>query len=236
MKLLGIMFSFCMMFNSIAQELQYPELNVTPRASDRIKLELKDEKQNLDSSFLPIQLSAVATLVAGGMSSSEIKEDKEDEGGEKAPLLAMGVGLGWLGATVWASMKYRPYKTAYNKLKGFKGTSLRDRLTLERLAEEEINNLRSIGKKMRYLSVASNLIASGVLLENVEPKTDANMMAATSALVSLAPLFFKTHWEKVGNEQAKYKKKIFSPVAIIPVTHEPFQMKKAVGLNLMYQF
>lgn len=227
-----------MLFSSVsfAQELSYPELNVTPRATDRIKIEMKQEAGKAWSQHMAIQLSSIATLAAGAMGGSSIQEGKEENGGDMAPTIAVAVGGAWLGATAWAAMSFRPYRSAYNRFKRMPYKTKRDKLTVERLAEEEINALRTMGKRIRWFSAATNLAASGYLLENLESESDAQIAAGFSALLALGPIFFKYHWEDVATEQEKYKKKIFSPVAMLPITKNPFSNDRASGVSLLYTF
>lgn len=221
---------------SFAQELSYPELNVTPRATERIKIEVKEEAGIAWSQHMAVQLSSLSTLVAGAMSTSSIDEEKKDDGGNMAPTVAIAVGGAWLGATAWAAMKFRPYRSAYYRLKKMPYKSKREKLTVERLAEEEINEMRTLGRRIRWFSVATNLAASGYLMGNLESESDAQISAGFSALLALGPLFFKYHWEDVANEQDKYKKKIFSPVAMMPITKNPFSNDRASGVSLLYTF
>jgi hypothetical protein len=219
-----------------AQELKYPELNVTPRATARIKIEMKQEAGKAWSQHMAVSLSSISTLVAGAMSGSSIQEEKKEDGGDMAPTIAMAVGGAWLGATAWAAMAYRPYRKAYSRFKKMPYKTKREKLTVERLAEEELSQLRTLGKRIRWFSAVTNLAASGYLMGNLESESDAQIAAGFSALLALGPIFFKYHWEDVANEQDKYKKKIFSPVAMMPIMKNPFSNDRASGVSLLYTF
>lgn len=224
-----------LMSNAFAQDLTYPELNVVPKASERVKLEIREEAGNAWSSNLAVQLSALSTLTAGAMASSSVDIDKDEE--EVSPKVALAVGGAWLGATAWAAMSYRPYKDAFRRLKKMPYKTKRQKLIVERLAEEEINSLRTLGKRIRWYSAASNLAASVFLLDSVEEDSDAKMAASVSALLALGPIFFKYNWENIADEQEKYKKKIYTPVAVAPIFNSPFNIsKRAAGVNLLYTF
>jgi hypothetical protein len=221
--------------SAYSQELTYPELNVVPRASERVKLEIREEAGNAWSSNLAVQLSSLSTLAAGAMAGSSVDTEKDED--EVSPKVAMAVGAAWLGATAWAAMSYRPYRAAFRKLKKMPYKTKRQKLIVERLAEEEINSLRSLGKRIRWYSAVSNLAASAFLLDSVKGESDAKMAASVSALLSLGPIFFKYNWENIADEQEKYKKKIYTPVAVMPIFNSPFNIsKRAAGLNLLYTF
>ena len=161
MKSLALLLSF-ICFNSFAQDLMYPELQVTPRATKRIRLEMRGEAGNAWTSNLPVQLSALATLAAGMSSGTDIDIEKDES--KISQMVAIGVGATWLAATTWAASAYRPYRSMSRKLKKLRYKSKRDKLTAERLAEEEINSLRRIGKRIRWYSTFSNLGASMFLM------------------------------------------------------------------------
>lgn len=228
-----------------AQDLTYPELHVTPRASERIKIEAKQEANNTFKSFLPMQVSALSTFVAGMMLSGKVEDGLApgktvDNGKKAAPGVAMGISALWLGATTWASLKYRPYKSAYFKNKRMAYKTKREQLTMERMAEEEINSLKRLGKRMKWISVAMNLGLNSMLIDANPDETDdqkgAKFVANLSAVIALAPLFFTTHWETVADEQEKYKKKIYAPVAMTPIMMDPSNKYAAAGASFLWQF
>jgi hypothetical protein len=239
MKLLLVI---AVLFSSVsyAQELTYPELNVTPRATDRIKFEVKDEAGRAWSSHMAVQISALTTFVAGAMgnSSSNVNttNNTTNNAESSAPALSMGIGAVWLGATVWAGMKYRPYRSYAKKMKKMRYKTKRQKLTAERLAEEEIKSLRRSGKRIRWASSISNLGAAVLLSGDVDPESDAALVNNVAFLTALAPIFFNYHWESVANEQDTYKKKIFAPVAMLPIMKNPLDNSQATGLSLLYTF
>lgn len=235
MKFIALLMMLMMATTVGAQDLSYPELHVTPRASKRIKMEIRDEASYAWKSHLPIQISAATTLVAALQIQGDTKEDQD-----MIPTIAMGVSAAWIGATAWAALSYRPYRAAYLRLKKMKRKTKRDRLVFERMAEEEINSLRSIGTKLKWLSVVTNLAMAGSLVSANPNETDdqktANNIAGLAGLMAFAPLFFDYRWERVADEQEKYKKKIYAPVAWAPILMDPSGMNKATGMNLLWRF
>jgi hypothetical protein len=239
MKLISLLWILLVATSVGAQELSYPELHVTPRASSRISMEVNDEASYAWKSHMPIQLSALTTLVAASALQGNAKDDKDDNM-EMVPGIVMGVSAAWIGATAWAAMKYRPYANAVEKLKKLPQGSMREKLTLERLAEEEMNSLRSMAQKIKWLSVITNLGMSALLVQANPGDTDdqkqARLMANLSGVMAFAPLFFSYRWETVANEQEKYKKKIYAPVAYAPIVQDPFSLTSATGMQLAWHF
>jgi hypothetical protein len=251
MKLIAALMTLLFALVSMAQELSYPELNVTPRASKRIKLEVSDEASHNFKSFLPIQVSALTTIAAGFSLSGKVEDhlatnpgDTVDDGDKAAPSIAMGVGALWIAATTWAAASYRPYNNGYVKLKSqmkkMGKMSKRDMLTIERLAEEEINSLAKMGMRLRWLSFATNAGIASMLNSSNAQKTEdqegAAFVANLSMVTALAPLFFKTRWEHVADEQEKYKKKIYAPVSMTPILTDPTKTVAATGFNLLWTY
>lgn len=235
MKLFALLATLLMATTVGAQDLSYPELHVTPRASARVKMEIREEASYAWKSNLPIQLSAATTLAAAMQLQGNTREDQE-----MIPGIAMGVSAAWIGATAWAAMAYRPYKASYLKLKRMKKKSKRDILTFERMAEEEINSLRSVATKLKWLSVFTNLSMAGLLMSANPGETDdeksASNIAGIAGLMAFAPLFFEYRWERVANEQEKYKKKIYAPISWAPIMMDPSNKYTATGMSLTWGF
>lgn len=233
MKYLSFLFTF-FCFSIYAQDMHYPELDVTPRASERVAIEVLNESSKALDSNLSIMLSGLMSFSAGALSTGSIKGDKAE--GDKAPGIAMGIGAFWLGVGAWSTMRYRPYKTMSNNIKKLNYKTKREQLITERLAEEEINQLAKVGRNIRWFSAFTNLFASAYLLENIEGESDAQVTAGLSTLVSLLPLIFNYHWEDVAYEQRKYKKKIYAPLTMAPLLKQTYNGEFASGLSLAYHF
>ncbi len=195
----------------------YPELLVTPRASERLKIESESEGRKPWNFQWTITFSAMTTLVAGLMQDEDPAKDPEGNSGS----LGMLVGGGWLAVNVFMAYGVRGYKSAYGKVSNMPAQSTRDSLTRERLAEEEINRLGRLSRTLKWLSVATNAFASVQLLSNAKADTTSRTVDILALGASFFPLLFTNHWEDVAQEQQQYKKKIFGPIAstlLLPVT------------------
>ena len=229
---------FLVVFSSsvFAQNLEYPELNVTPRASDRIKMEAKTESDH-STQFWAIQAASLMTIVSSSMAGSEISDKAKDDGKEMVATVGMAAGAVLLGATYWMGSHYNPYAKAHAKLKAMPRKSKRDQLTLERMAEEEIKSLKSLGQKMRWISSIGNFALSAAAADIADDESDAKIVAALSGAVAIGSFFFQTHWERVEEEQDKYKKRIFGPVAFNPtVLFDSNSQKYITGMSLTTTF
>ncbi|HAZ12217.1 MAG: hypothetical protein A2X86_03180 [Bdellovibrionales bacterium GWA2_49_15] len=196
--------------------VDYPELLVTPRASDRLKIESESEMRRPWNFQWAITVSAMTTLVAGLMQDEDPSKDPQGNSGT----VGMLVGGGWLAVNMFMVYGVRGYKSAYDKVAPMPAHSTREALTRERLAEEEINRLGRLSRTMKWLSFATNGFASIQLLSNAKTDTTSKVVDMLALGASFFPLLFTNHWEDVAQEQQQYKKKIFGPVAstmLLPV-------------------
>jgi hypothetical protein len=217
-----------------AEQYDYPELSVVPRASDRIHLEAEKEGSRQWVDFIPIQLSAVATLAAGVVSNNSNSPG--------ASYVGIGVGGAWLLTSVVLAASYHPYTSADQAVSVLPKGSIREQLTRERISEEEIQSISAAGERLKWLSVVSNLGTSIYLLSRSDSGIDQskkNLMKGfqiAAAVASLTPLVFGFHWHDVYVEQKEYKKRIYAPVANATVFVDPSTQKMIPGLVLSMGF
>jgi hypothetical protein len=182
-----------------------------------------------------MQVSAVTTLAAGLMSS-----DSNSPGPSYA---GIGVGAGWLVVSTLMAAFYHPYASADRDISPMPKGSMREQLTRERAAEEEIKRIAATGQRLKWMSVLTNLGAGVYLIakgKNKDALGETNYVTqgfqVASAVFSLAPLFFGFHWESVYEEQKDYKKRIYAPVATPTIFVDPVTQKYTPGFALSMQF
>lgn len=211
----------------------YPELQVSPRASERVEMEAKAEEANTRRSLLPLQISAAATLVTGLLAPEPTDPfDAAEDDVDYSRQAAIAVGASWLAASYYISKNYRPYTKARSEVAALpKGTAQQD-LTRERIAEERIESAGSLAKKMMWASVATNFVASAYVGSN--SNGDGKLYASLSALAALSPLFFEDRWQHVDRYHQDYKKKIYAPIAMAGLV--PSSQGVTAGMNLYWSF
>jgi hypothetical protein len=217
-------------------QFEYPELVVTPLASERLRLEARRS----DSSFFgfwPIWLSSGATLLAG-LSVNNVEEgfdSEESDRNKNARQLGAAIALGWVGFTTYLSLNYEPYGSGQGKVSGMPSETKRQKLFKERLSEEELKSAAYQAKWLRYGSALSLLVSNALFLSSIPDEPDPNFgeldeaavtraesLSALGAVSSIASLFFPLKWERIWSEQKDYKKKIYGPVVYWkPSSHEP---------------
>lgn len=201
----------------------YPELEVVPRASQRVQDEAKHEARATWAEQLPIAMPALANVIAGVSALGEkADEPNEDVSQAKdAGAVALSIGAAWLGASAYLAVAHKPYAESaleLKKLPSAKGQ--REELTRERLAEEKIVTAARLGRWVKYMSFLSNL-AAGALVAGASDTKGAKIAGSIAAVSATLPLFFPTRWELVEDWHQDYKKKIYAPVTGVDLQRLP---------------
>lgn len=212
----------------------YPELQVSPLASTRLKLEAIKEKKNTIYTELPLRISALSTLVSGITQLGDVDETKDDR--RISPYIGIIVGAGWLSLSHFAFNHSNSYLNAFKIVSKLKKDSKREQLVRERVAEEEIKRLARIGKKMKWLSFLTNAATNAYIIGNADKDSLSIVTGGVGLLSSFAPLLFPTRWEIVLEEQKSYKKKIYSPISFNTLLYNNFTNKFNLGLQLSWNY
>jgi hypothetical protein len=191
----------------------YPELQVSPRASERINMEAKTEVRTRRTQLLPMQISALSTLLAAAGAPNPTDEHKKDRDDVKySRQVAMGVGVSWLVFSYFFNEDYVPYTRAAALLKTMPDKTPQEELVRERIAEEQIEAASSLGKKMMWASVVTNLAAAGYLGSNTQK--EGEVYAGVAAILAFTPIVFKDRWQTVNGYHQEYKKRIYGPITL----------------------
>lgn len=220
--LLTCLSNLCTGAQALAQPAQtnepgfdYPELMMTPRSSDRVISEAENERSRSWGIHWPLQVSAASTLAAGLIQSGNNK------GESTANTAGILVGSGWLITTFALSRFYHPYESAARELKNLPSQTKRQQLTRERMAEEAIESASRLGKRLTFLSFATNLGTSIYMLTKAKDGSTAEAADIIAAAASTLPFIFQYRWRSVAHSQQLYKKRIYAPVASGGFAPEP---------------
>lgn len=218
--------------SAFSQDLSYPELQVTPKASDRLKMLAAEEKNNSIFFQMPFQISAASTLVAGLLQFSNVDEKEDPD--KRSPLAGVVIGGAWLGINYYLGQQYNIYQNTLANVNKVQGSSMRDQLTRERYAEEGMQSASRLAKKLKWMSAMTNLAANAYMMSNVKKDSMSEVVNGVAALAALGPLFFDTSWEQVWRDQTNYKKRIYGPV----VSTGLFQVGNDIlpGLSMTLKF
>lgn len=201
-----------------ATELDYPEISIVPRYSDRLEMEAKAEPMR--------KWGAVAALSAPYLASTVVGLSLFNPQMAMAYWTPLSVGtLGLIGMGVFTAFLH-PYADGLAVIAPLKNGTLREKLYRERVAEEQIESAARMGERMRWFTATVNAAAntytlmsyiSGAGFLSPIEKMVGIVIGGAGALVSLTPLFFRPYWIDVAHEQESYRKRIFSPVASVAV-------------------
>lgn len=234
-KTLVLLFSIAFSFHTLAEERSdYPELQVTPKSSERLALESEYERAKPWSFQSPITISALSTFTAALIQGG--KTDLRKDPNEYSKSVGMLVGGGWLALNMYMAYQYQGYTTASNKVSALPAKTSREQLIKERLSEEEMNHLGRIGKTMKWGSFATNLLAGGYMMSKAAKDSNAQIFDGIAIVTSFLPLIFSNHFEDVALEQQQYKKKIFGAISSNFLFQDPTSSKWVPGVGFTATF
>lgn len=217
--------------SSLFSNLDYPELQVAPRASERLsQLAALEDDQGL-LMYWTTMSSGLATFIAGATHSGKNKDNtttQEKEDSKYAATTAMSVGAVWMGIGGYFSYK-RWAASRLQDVRKINGKDKRSDLARERMAEEAMAFASDNLKTLKYLSVATNLMASAYVA-NYTPRE--NQIYSSIAIgLSFLPLLFDNPYETAWEKQQEYKKKIYAPLVSWNIDKD-----RQPQLSLLWQF
>ncbi|MBL7543095.1 MAG: hypothetical protein JNL11_04725 [Bdellovibrionaceae bacterium] len=200
--------------NQFLNALDYPELQVVPKASERLQMDGTIEHNNGYMMFWPFLAASGTTMVAALMHKGRFKPSAEnDEAFRKYADFkvnaAAGLSAAWFAATYFISAS-EPYNSALSKINQIKGKDKKSLLLKERLAEEAMQKPAELMKMLAYISTATNFIAAAGLIDVVNE--DYNLYAGVAILTSFLPIIFKSRYVENYDKHLEYKRKIYAPV------------------------
>lgn len=213
-------------FEDVFQSLDYPELQVIPSASERLRIQASEESKHGWYSYWPVQVASATLITTAIMSSSHYDSDITDpdrEDAKRTKNIGLAVGSSWLIGTAILSFS-RPYRTGFKKVSEFPSASRADRLRRERLAEEQLQYPGDVASKLKYIAVGTNFLASVAMMPNQD--NSGQIVVGVSALASFLPLIFDTTYESTWDKHQEYKRRIYVPLVGFNTEYVP------TGLNM----
>lgn len=199
--------------------LDYPELQVVPRASERLQMDVYREQDNGWFMFWPFHVASGTTLLAALMHKNRFNPAKENDDSFRSYAdfkvnAAVGLSVSWFALTYFISAS-EPYTTELNKINQIKGKDKKSLLLRERIAEEGMQKPAELIKMLTYLSTVTNLVAAGGLMDIVN--SDYNLYAGIAMLTAFMPMIFKNKYVENYEKQMEYKRKIYTPVVFTDI-------------------
>lgn len=217
--------------------LDYPELQVVPRASERLAMEAQEERGSFISSYWPVQISAIALMVAGATSTGKYKQlnptDEQKKENQFASQMGIFAGGLLLGATFYLDHSMS-YSKASNELRKITGKDKKSLLLKERLAEESLERPAKVANLISNMSVWSTLALSLY----INSQTDQELLRYSGVAIALSflPWIFDNriieNWEK----HQEYKRKIYAPITKLDFAIDPNSNRLVPLLGLQWRF
>lgn len=216
--------------------LDYPELQVVPRASERLVMETLSSRNQGAMMLFPFVASSSMTLISGVAVNTHLKSDLtsgENNDVQLATKFAMGVGAAGLGLVYWFSAADM-YGTTLAQIRSLKSKDRRTELLKERLAEEAFEKSAQMASQWKWIFAATNFVASARLID--KSTGDNNIFPSLSIVTSLLPLFISTTYEVNFLKQQEYKKRIYIPLTWFDYHYNPAQASWQPQLNAVWNF
>ncbi len=207
--------------------IDYPELQVVPRASERLDVEAQYEREggswwNQWTFILP----GIATLTAATLTGSALGAGIAPYQ-QSAVQFGQLVGVATLGIGIYYAVA-QPYVAGFDRVKKSRGPGKRAMLMRERLAEEALEKPAAQIGSLEAVSVFSNFIANGILA-SYQTSTQYSL---TAMLIAALPLIFPNPYVTNWDRQKEYKHKIYTPLPTSSISTDPYtgETKHYAGL------
>jgi hypothetical protein len=222
--------------SDILDSMGYPELQVVPRASERMAIEAKAEETSFVFTHWPIELSGVATIAVGFTAKGNQRLDltaKEKADASAIASVTTTVGAAWLIGAV-ALGAQRPYRAGERAIAKYPGKDERSTLMRERLAEEAMERPTKVMRVLQTVSVITNFSANA--LAGVHANDTGRITAGVGALLAFLPWMFEDHNIEVYDKQMEYKRKIYAPLKSASFSYDTTTKTFTPMTNLVWMF
>ena len=217
--------------------LDYPELQVVPRASERLQMEAQDEKASFMSNYWPVQLSSLGLVLAGFMSSGKYLEESPTLNQKQENQIAtqMGILIGgvWVGTTYYLDHSLS-YSKAMPEIKKINGKDKKSLLLKERLSEEALERSAKVAGMINNLSIWSNFLLA--MYSSVHSKPGMPNYAGLAMGLSFLPWLIDNRMIENWQKHQEYKRKIYAPITRIDFMIDPNTQQATPLLGMLWRF
>ncbi len=208
--------------SDITSALDYPELQVVPRASERLRMESVNEK-NWYFTHWQVEASGLATLTNALLAQGEYRPNlSQNDQTTAATMISISevFGAGWLiGGVIVGSQK--PYHEGLDSISHLKEKDERSTLFRERLAEESLERTAKLMRPIKWASALTNFsttVVTGIYLSD-----QGRIVAGVAAVIGLLPLLYEDRSIDVYEKHLDYKRKIYRPMSGLDFRMSPDQ-------------
>jgi hypothetical protein len=221
----------------ILNSVGYPELQVVPRASERLRMEAKAERGNWFYAHWPMEISGLTTLYVGLSAKANRRDDlstREESNAKSFASATTMVGLGWVvgGLLLGADKPYGDGMRNISKVEGKKDE--RSALFRERLSEEALERPAKTMRVLEWASFITNFGANALILDYGNDK--GKVIAGIGVVMAFLPFMFEDRSIDLYEKHLEYKKKIYAPIKSASVSYDPRSKTWTPMTNLSWNF
>ena len=217
------------------ENLDYPELQVVPRATARLQSEAAYEAERSHSLQWTFYTSGLATMYMGykhnGNYTVENPTEKQESDNANNAMIAQAIGLGTLGVAAFLGFG-KPYSKSYEEVKKVKGSDRKAELYRERIAEEGLEKPALLIDKLTTIAIAANVFA----FINVIPEaaSETKTVAYIAGVAAALPYVFESSYITNYHKQLEYKRKIYVPLSSFQFYPNGNKIVPGVALNWIF--
>lgn len=206
--------------SKITDSIDYPELQVVPRASERVLTEAKAEREDTYLREWPILVPSLLTLMNASQLSGKHRPDATAD--QKTQMTyATSAASTVAGVTLLFTLyrqSQRPASQSVNNTKKYPTQTKRGQLYRERISEEFLESEASLQNKVAWLSMSSQFVMNGWMY-TLAPDKNRPMLLLTS-LSTFLPFIFESRSITTYENHKKAKRRIYVPVSGIMMIPE----------------
>lgn len=216
--------------------LDYPELQVVPRASERLTIESQKNKDKGIFLLMPYVIPSLFTLSSGAVASGGLKDSLSLEDRDNAQTganAAIGVGAFSLAAAYWY-VQADYYGETVGQLRALKSKDRRTELLKERLSEEAFERSYQHFSKAKWIFAITHFLANASLTGKLQG--DSNIIPVLGMLTAWAPILMSTDYETNYQRQLDYKKRIYVPLTFMDLKYNTQTQAWIPQTSFVWQF
>lgn len=218
------------------KSLDYPELQVVPRASERLVLESQKNKDKGIFLLAPYVFPSLFTLGSGAMASGSLKDSltvEDRETAQTAGNVSIGIGLFSIATAYWYVQADHYGETA-GQLRGLKSKDRRTELMKERISEEAFERSYQQFSKAKWIFAMTHFFANASLAGKLQG--DNNIIPVLGMIMAWAPLLMLPDYETNYQRQLDYKKRIYVPLTFMDMKYNTQTQAWVPQTSFVWQF
>lgn len=201
---------------NIFEGLDYPELQVAPRASERLQNLAKWEQEAGLFTQWTLLTSGTLTFLAALQAQGNYKDSfitpQEKESADLTSKTGQVIGLTWIGLATYFTYQ-KPASKGNSQIQRMTKNDRRSDLSRERNAEEILESQALLQNKLEKIAIGTNFLVSMALLSHMPD--DKKPYGVVSLLGSTLPWLFESEYSRHYSKHLESKRKIYAPLVMM---------------------